>query len=224
MAASGLRYGMWTLSCSLWALVPWPGIEPRPSASGQSCLSPWTTGKSLPPISSVFTRQRFIYLVREEGLRKPSFCRGGNGEQIDARQDPGPQILPALPAASSSGPRGNWSHLVTLSTWNRCAVLPPWAARVRKMLSHVTFHFGEVRLKPASMSLGCCTQPRQEAIHSNVLLFPLQPPTAPPRAARPLTHTPVADLRKDSLSNETFLSYPLHTYENPSMISPSYRA
>ena len=31
------------LSCSMWDLVPWPGIEPRPSALGAWSLSHWTT-------------------------------------------------------------------------------------------------------------------------------------------------------------------------------------
>ena len=32
-----------TLICSMWDLVPWPGIEPRPSALRAWSLSPWTT-------------------------------------------------------------------------------------------------------------------------------------------------------------------------------------
>ena len=34
-----------TLSCGLWDLVPWPGIEPRPPALGAHSLSHWTTRK-----------------------------------------------------------------------------------------------------------------------------------------------------------------------------------
>ena len=30
-------------SCSMWDLIPWPGIEPSPPASGVQCLSHWTT-------------------------------------------------------------------------------------------------------------------------------------------------------------------------------------
>ena len=37
------NFGMWTLNCSLWDLVPWPGIEPRPPALGAQSLSHWTT-------------------------------------------------------------------------------------------------------------------------------------------------------------------------------------
>ena len=31
------------LSCSMWDLVPWPGIEPRPPTLGAWSLSHWTT-------------------------------------------------------------------------------------------------------------------------------------------------------------------------------------
>ena len=37
-------------SCSMWDLVPWPGIEPGISALGVPCLNHWTTRK-LPQIS-----------------------------------------------------------------------------------------------------------------------------------------------------------------------------
>ena len=39
------NWGIWTLSSSLWDLVPWPGIEPRPPALGAWSLSHWTTGE-----------------------------------------------------------------------------------------------------------------------------------------------------------------------------------
>ena len=35
--------GMRTLSCDMWALAPWPGIEPGPPALGAWSLSHWTT-------------------------------------------------------------------------------------------------------------------------------------------------------------------------------------
>ena len=34
---------MRTLSCYVWDLVPWPGMEPRPPAFGARSLSPWTS-------------------------------------------------------------------------------------------------------------------------------------------------------------------------------------
>ena len=39
-------WGMWTLSCSMWDLVPWPGIEPGTPALGAQSLSHWTTKES----------------------------------------------------------------------------------------------------------------------------------------------------------------------------------
>ena len=34
LAAPGLRCGMRTLGCSVWDLVPWPGVEPGPPELG----------------------------------------------------------------------------------------------------------------------------------------------------------------------------------------------
>ena len=39
-------WGIWTLSY-MWALVPWPGMEPRPPALGAQSLSHWTTREAL---------------------------------------------------------------------------------------------------------------------------------------------------------------------------------
>ena len=41
-------------SCSMWDLVPWPGIEPWPPALGVQSLSHWTTGE-VPYINSFFS-------------------------------------------------------------------------------------------------------------------------------------------------------------------------
>ena len=38
---------MRTLNCSMWDLVPWPGIEPRVPALGAQSLTCWNTWKSL---------------------------------------------------------------------------------------------------------------------------------------------------------------------------------
>ena len=35
--------GMWTLSCSMWNLVPWPVIKAGPPALGALSLNHWTT-------------------------------------------------------------------------------------------------------------------------------------------------------------------------------------
>ena len=36
-------YGSWDLNCSMWDLVPWLGIKPRPPVLGAWHLSHWTT-------------------------------------------------------------------------------------------------------------------------------------------------------------------------------------
>ena len=47
-AACGIfSCGMWTLGCSMWDLVPQPGIEPGSPALGAQSLSHWTTGEVL---------------------------------------------------------------------------------------------------------------------------------------------------------------------------------
>ena len=43
LAAPGLSSSMRPLSCGLWDLVPWPGIEPRAPALGIRTLNCWTT-------------------------------------------------------------------------------------------------------------------------------------------------------------------------------------
>ena len=60
-----LAYGMfscgkWSLSWSMWDLVPWPGIKPRAPALGVQSLSHWTTRevpqiRDLVPLTSVQT-------------------------------------------------------------------------------------------------------------------------------------------------------------------------
>ena len=43
MAGRIFSWGMRTLCCTMWDLVPWPGIEPRLPALGVQNLSHWTT-------------------------------------------------------------------------------------------------------------------------------------------------------------------------------------
>ena len=45
LAAPNPSCGRWTLSCSIWDLVPWPGIKHRPPALGAQIPSHWTTRK-----------------------------------------------------------------------------------------------------------------------------------------------------------------------------------
>ena len=41
-----LPWGVWTVSCGMWNLVPWLGITPGPPALGTWSLSHWTARKS----------------------------------------------------------------------------------------------------------------------------------------------------------------------------------
>ena len=50
LAVLNLSSGMWTLSCSMWDQVSWPGMEPGPPVFGVQSLSPWTIGE-VPPSS-----------------------------------------------------------------------------------------------------------------------------------------------------------------------------
>ena len=55
VAFENFSCGMWTLSCIMCDLVPWPGIEPGPPALGAWSLSHWTTREVLEP--------RFLFLL-----------------------------------------------------------------------------------------------------------------------------------------------------------------
>ena len=57
LAVLNLNSGMWTLSCSMWDQVSWPGMEPGPPAFGVQSLSPWTIGE-VPP-SSFYSNYKY---------------------------------------------------------------------------------------------------------------------------------------------------------------------
>ena len=68
MACGIVSYGMQTLCCGLWDLVPQPGIECGPSAFGVWSLSHWTTREV--PLTSFWkweTWQYWAYLPTEVG-------------------------------------------------------------------------------------------------------------------------------------------------------------
>ena len=46
-------FGMWTLSCGMWDLVPWPGIQPGPPALRVLSLSHGTT-REIPTVALCF--------------------------------------------------------------------------------------------------------------------------------------------------------------------------
>ena len=59
VAAHGIfSCSMWTLSCGMWGLVPWPGIKPGPPALGAQRCSHWTTREI--PIVPVLMRSEEI--------------------------------------------------------------------------------------------------------------------------------------------------------------------
>ena len=87
LAAPGLSCGTWDLhcgmrdllvvacelfSCSMWDLVPWPGIEPGPPALGAWSLSHWTTREVL----GAFTSAQAERLVEIEDSALSSVARG----------------------------------------------------------------------------------------------------------------------------------------------------
>ena len=57
-------WGMWTLSCSLWDLAPWPGIKPGPPALGVWSLSYWAPGVWLTSLLPWFTLQSVHHSLR----------------------------------------------------------------------------------------------------------------------------------------------------------------
>ena len=73
MVALGLHWGTWDLSssllhtgsfsCSMWDLVPWPGIKPRFPASGAWSLSHWTTREIPGPTFIRHELRVWLYLL-----------------------------------------------------------------------------------------------------------------------------------------------------------------
>ena len=50
------------LNCSMWDLIPWPGIEPGPPTLGAWSLSPWTSREI--PIMVSFDKHMFLILMK----------------------------------------------------------------------------------------------------------------------------------------------------------------
>ena len=102
------------------------------------------------------------------------------------------KMRPQPPDPSSSacclflGPKGQLSPFGDLI---KVTPLCCSATRSHQGLQNTSWHFPLWRSASETCRCEPGLQPRQEAVHFNVLLFPLQPPAAPPRAACPLTHT-----------------------------------
>ena len=89
LSVPGLSCGMWslllffsvaacrtfscslqTLICSMWDLVPLPGIEPGPPTLGVWSLSPWTTGE----VPHLYIRLLSLLLRRQREVSTCSSC------------------------------------------------------------------------------------------------------------------------------------------------------
>ena len=55
------RYSTWTLSCSIWDLVPWPGTVPRPTTLGTWSLAIGPPGKSW--ASHIYTQRKLGNII-----------------------------------------------------------------------------------------------------------------------------------------------------------------
>ena len=62
--------GMWTLSCSMWDLDLWPGIEPGPSALGALSLSHWTM-REVPRFEFLEVGWKMTRSKDKTGVREP---------------------------------------------------------------------------------------------------------------------------------------------------------
>ena len=92
-AASGIfSFGMRTLGCGMWDLVPWPGIKPRPPALGAWSLSHWTA-REVSAVFSLFLQElskpvlhfphSSIFLISSSGCGR--FCLFSNPLWQDCR-------------------------------------------------------------------------------------------------------------------------------------------
>ena len=80
---------MQTPSCSMWDLVPWPGMEPGPPALGVWSLSHGTTWE-VPVLTFLLTRARITpclgHLKITCDITRSTVKNGGNGAKKDARK------------------------------------------------------------------------------------------------------------------------------------------
>ena len=74
-----LLWHEWSLSCSLWDLVPWRGIKPGPPALRPRSLSHWTT-REVPPTSVSLDNRYDCSGDRKQLLigKWRSYYKGGN--------------------------------------------------------------------------------------------------------------------------------------------------
>ena len=99
-----LSRGMQTLSRGMWALLPWPGVEPRPPALGAQSLRPWTTRE----VSNLILYDAWIALLSENTTNQPT---------IQTQMKENNKKLPGFPSSFSSPWTAGW-----MSEWSRSVV------------------------------------------------------------------------------------------------------
>ena len=118
-----------TLSCGLWGLVPWLGIEPTPPALGTQSLSHWTTGE-VPRV--VFKVEQNINalkllvknspLAQQWGDRVQQTCRRWVDSRAGGPPRPQGRVLLLLRVLSERvwylRPRGSWVRNQRESQWH----------------------------------------------------------------------------------------------------------
>ena len=132
-----------SLSCSMWDLVPWPGIEPGPPALGTQSLSPWATRDiPLPAFLTIVSSKscpRNLHLPRRNShnlTSRPSPCLTSPSPRLGFSfqslspydmsfgpcpgQSPRELLTAHFPCGSTPGPPSTSCSLgVSPGTWQR---------------------------------------------------------------------------------------------------------
>ena len=126
MSAPGLHcgtqglLGMWTFSCSMWDLVPWPEIEHGPPALGAWNLSHWTTREVLICTVSYNPLPNLIFQRNDDHPRIS--VQLSHSVMFDSLRSHGLQYAslpcpsPIPKACSNSCPLSQWCHPTILSS------------------------------------------------------------------------------------------------------------
>ena len=130
---------MQTLNCSMWDLVPWPGIKPRPPALGAQTLSHWST-RDVPTPASLLTLP-FLPPSVSRALHSPSllvlswspflpYWAGPHGwipKPFPQHHPPfasTPTLHPHTPNQTTNGKQHN-ATFSALNSWTANLSLPP---------------------------------------------------------------------------------------------------
>ena len=117
---------MQTLSCSIWDLVPWPGIEPRSPTLGVWHFNHWPTGKS------IFTILLFLFWGLAAAAAKslqscPTLCNPIDGSPPGSPVPGIPQARTLEWVAISFSNAWKWKVKVNLLSRVR-PLASPWTA------------------------------------------------------------------------------------------------